>query len=677
MDPKYKVLFSPAKIGALEIKNRFVMVPMEPTTFIEWSQHPVGFNSSRKQLYIDRAKDGIGLIIAGCFSFYCFQGRECIADHPEAFTGVKEFMDEIHSYGTKIFVQMSAGMGRNHPLTQEMYENIETLNKNWKLGYSMASTEPLPNRWKPEYMTETMTVEHIHEVVEDFARTALLCKEVGIDGIDVHALHEGYLLDQFACKYTNHRTDDYGGSLENRLRFACEIVKAIKKKCGEDYPVIIRFSVESKTRAFEKGILPDDHKSVEIGRDIEESKEAVKILSKAGYDAFNADNGTYDAWYYAHPPVYMPLNCNLPESLAISPYVDKPIICAGRMQLDESAEAISSNQIQFMGIGRQFLADEQYLTKIKEDRLDDIRPCISCHLGCMGYGMWKNSGAVFGSMSTCALNPYCNHESLYEVKPTENPKRFAVIGGGIAGIVFALQADKRGHTVDLYEKSNRLAGVFNEAACFSFKEKDRELIEYYKRQLAKSGVKIHMNTEIKDLGKLDADEIVIATGAQKARMLNVKGSENAVTALDFLKGDLFRIDKVVIIGGGLTGCEIAYELAKHGKHPAIVEVQDDILKVPGSCMANTSFLRDSFELYNVPVYTGAKTLEIKAASVVIETENGETKELISDTTIVSIGYEQGVPFQTDSEHIHVIGDAAKVANLLEAIKGANDLIIKF
>jgi 2-enoate reductase len=323
-----------------------------------------------------------------------------------------------------------------------------------------------------------MTKEHIHEVVEDFARTALLCKNAGIDGIDVHALHEGYLLDQFAAKYTNHRTDEYGGSLENRLRFACEIVKAVKEKCGEDYPVIIRFSVESKTRAFGHGILPEDHTSVEIGRDVEEAKKAVKILSEAGYDAFDADNGTYDSWYFAHPPVYMPLNCNLPESLAISEYADKPIICAGRMQLDESAEAIAKDQIQFMGIGRQFLADEQYLTKIREDRLDDIRPCISCHLGCMGYGMWKGSGAVFGSMSTCALNPYCNHEAEYAVKKSEDPKHFAVIGGGITGIVFALQADRRGHTVDLYEKSDRLAGVFNEAACISFKEKDRDLITY-------------------------------------------------------------------------------------------------------------------------------------------------------------------------------------------------------
>ncbi len=676
MKKDYEILFTPGRIGNLELKNRFVMVPMHPTSFMDWTTKAKGLIPEKEQLYLDRAKDGIGLIITGCFSFYCFANRECLADHPEAFDGVKEFLDKVHAYGTKVFVQMTAGMGRNHPVTKEMFANMDTLVKNTQFDVTTASADELPNRWIPEYKTKRMTREQIHKVVEDFGRTALLCKQAGIDGIDVHAVHEGYLLDQFACTYTNHRTDEYGGSLENRLRFACEIVKAIKDKCGQDYPVIIRYSVVSRTRDFGKGIIPQDNRSQEIGRNLEESKKAVKILSDAGYDAINADNGTYDSWYYAHPPVYMPLNCNLQDAIAIRPYTDKPVICAGRMQLHEAAEAIRNDQIQFVGIGRQFLTDEQYLTKIRNEQEEDIRPCIGCHLGCMGYALWKDSGAVIGSTETCALNPYCDNEKKYAVVPTSHPRHFAVIGGGIAGMEFALKADKRGHQVDLYEKSGRLAGVFNEAAAFSFKEKDRELIDYYKRQIEKSNVQVHLNTEIKDLSTLDADEIVIATGASNPRTLQIPGSELACSALDFLKNGLNSGENVVIIGGGLTGCEIAYELALTGKKPAIVEMQDDILKVPGVCMANTSFLRDAFEFYGVPVYTEAKTLRITETTAVIEQKDGTQLELPADTSVVSIGYENGTPFQ-ESEHVHVIGDAKKVANLFGAIKAANDLIIQF
>lgn len=678
MKKKYESLFTPAKIGSCEIKNRFVMVPMEPTAVLEWTFKPVGYTTKSHDLLINRAKDGVGLIIPGAIGVYCVANREFIGDHPEAFEGLDDLMDEIHSYGAKFFMQMSAGLGRNFPLTKEMYGQLDMLNEVADMDDTLASASAdLPNRWMEEYKTKELSVALIHRIVQGFADAAYQCKLKGVDGIDVHAIHEGYLLDQFAMPYTNSRKDEYGGSLENRLRFACEIVKAIKEKCGQDYPVILRYSVESKTRDFGKGIIPADKDSMEIGRTMEESKEAIRILSEAGYDGFNADNGTYDAWYYAHPPVYMPLNCNLEESIEIGPCTEKSIICAGRMQLDESAEAINKGQIEFVGIGRQFLADEKYLTKIREDREEDVIPCISCHLGCMPVALWKDSGAVVGETGTCALNPYTSREKEYEFHKSENPKHFAVIGGGIAGMEFALQAARRGHTVDLYEKSNRLGGVFNEAAYFSFKEKDRDLLTYYSCQIKKSDVTIHLNTEVKDVHELDADEVVIATGSLKERTLNLPGNEIAQSAIEFLKNDMPCDDAVVIIGGGLTGCEIAYELALKGKHPAIIEVMDDILSIPGSSMANTSFLRDAFDYYQVPVFTNAKTMSISDHDVIIETE-GKEVTLKADTTVISIGYLNGIEIEhVEDEHVHVIGDADRVSNLLTAIKSAYDLVMKF
>lgn len=677
MKKNYEVLFTPAKIGNCEIKNRFVMVPMATTAIIEWTMKPVGYDPSVKDLLIERAKDGVGLIIPGAIAPFSFAGRECLGDHPEAFNGIKELMDEIHSYGSKVFFQLTAGLGRNFPIAKQIWDNYDQMNQVMNLDLTTASAdEGLPNRWISDYKTKQLTKENIKDIIEGIAKTALLCKENGVDGIDVHAIHEGYLLDQFAMKYTNHREDEYGGTLDNRLRFACEVVKAIKEKCGKDYPVILRYSVQSRVRDFSKGIIPADHKSIEIGRDLEESKLAVRILEEAGYDGFNADNGTYDSWYYAHPPVYMPLNCNLEDSIAIKPCTSKPVVCAGRMQLDEASKAISAGKLDFIGIGRQFLADEHYLDKIRNDKLEEIRPCISCHLGCMPVGLWKNSGAVVGGIGSCALNPRTKNEKKYYIEASKNPKHFAVIGAGIAGMEFALQAVKRGHSVDIFEKSNRLGGVFNEAASFTFKEKDRELIDYYKNQIQKSSVNVMLNHTISNLAEIEADEIVLATGSKSARMINVLGSEKTISALDFLKENPEIGEKIVIIGGGLTGCEIAYELAMRGKKVSIVEMMDDILKVPGSSMANTSYLRDAFEFYGVDIYTETNVSEVKEHSVVIENANGKA-EISSDKTIVSIGYIHGIDLDSTKEHVHVIGDADKVSNLYHAVVEANDLVMKF
>lgn len=676
MKKGYEILFTPAKIGNCEIKNRFIMCPMASTDMIEWTQKPVGYNPAVHDLLVNRAKDGVGLIIPGAIGVFSWAGKACLGDHPEAFAGVKETVEEIHSYGSKIFFQLTAGLGRNLPFMKALYEKKEQLKPMMDFDFIDASADDgLPNRWINEMKSRALTKEEIQMIIEGIAKTALLCKENGVDGIDVHAIHEGYLLDQFACSYTNHRTDEYGGTLENRLRFACDIVKAIKEKCGQDYPVILRYSVTSKVKDFNKGIIPADKESVDIGRNLEESKEAIRILTEAGYDGFNADNGTYDSWYYAHPPVYMPLNCNLNESIAIKPYTDKPIICAGRMQLAEAAKAIEKGQLDFIGIARQFLADEHYLTKIREEKEEDIIPCISCHLGCMPIGLWKDSGCMIGNVGSCALNPYTKNEKKFEVVQTENPKNIAVIGAGIAGMEFALQAVKRGHNVTIYEKSNRLGGVFNEAASFTFKEKDRDLIQYYCTQMKKYNIDIRLNTEIKNLDSLDADEIIIATGNVSERKLHIPGGDKCIAALEFLSNGMKCGEQVIVIGGGLTGCEIAYELAKEGKQVTIVEAQDDILKVVGSSMANTSYLRDAFEYYKVPVYTEAKVLEVTDTAVVMEDSNGKKQMIPAETVVVSIGYENGTSFDADKKNIHVIGDAKKIGNLYGAILDANELVI--
>lgn len=266
------------------------------------------------------------------------------------------------------------------------------------------------NVWNKDIMHREMTKEEIHERVEAFGKLAKMCKDAGIDGVEVHAVHEGYLLDQFAISAMNTRTDEYGGSLENRLRFTCEIIQEIKRVCGKDYPVTVRYSVASKMKGWNQGALPgEDYK--EFGRSLEESPKAAQILEAAGCDALNADNGTYDSWYYPHPPVYMPLACNLPECEYIKNFVNIPVICAGRMHDPVSAsEAVASGKIDAIGLARPLLADPQWPNKAQAGDLDNIRPCISCHVRCMGEvlgGAFIAAAAMdFKEMDRSLLNWY-------------------------------------------------------------------------------------------------------------------------------------------------------------------------------------------------------------------------------------------------------------------------------
>ncbi len=682
------ILFTPMHIRDLEIKNRFIMCPMEGTSIVEWFRDCKFMDSSR-DFYLDRAKDGVGLFIPGMTPLRSMIKDQWLWQHPEVFEPVQGFMDELHSYGAKVFFQLGAGWGRSFTLGKVFATFIEKplLGKMAKSFINMdhlmvAPDEGSPNVWMPQYKCHGLTVEEIQEYVEAYAKTAKLCKDNGVDGVEVHAVHEGYLMDQFTLPYSNHRTDRYGGSFENRYRFAVEVVKAIKAACGEDYPVSLRYSVVSKTKGFNSGAVPGEN-FTEAGRTMEESERAIRYLQEAGYDAFNCDNGTYDAWYWAHPPVYMPLNCNLEDVKHIKKFTDKPVFCAGRMQPDAAAEAISNGELDGVGIGRQFLCDEKFLTKLREGRRDEIRPCISCHIACMPIATFKGGGAEFAlsdvihgniQAGTCSLNPYAFHEKKYSPIPAKKPKKISVIGGGISGMEFAIQASRRGHTVDLYEKTGELGGLFIAAAASDCKGKDRDLIAWYKRQLEKTDVTVHMNTAVKNLDELDAEEIVLATGS-KPRSLPIPGGEKAVFVNEALLNKNLLGEKVAIIGGGLAGCELAYDIACLGKKPFIIEAQDDVIKDMHVSAPNSTMMRELLKFHQVPLYLETKALEIKEHSIVIENSEGK-QELEADSFVSAIGFKSDTSLLPKKrKNVHVIGDASNVSNLKGAIWGANDLVL--
>jgi len=685
MDKKYEALFTPWKVGNVEIKNRIVMCPMGGTSLFGWFELTgCKFDKEAAKLFLERAQNNVGLIIPGIAPLRDTFWGKWLWQNPKMFEDLKVFMDEIHKTGAKLFVQLTAGMGRSWAIT----ELVGPLHKNkftralikpvLDTSHELASPSPQPSRWAPDIECPELSIHHIHEIIEAFAKTAKLCKAAGVDGVEVHAVHEGYLLDQFAIEFFNKRTDEYGGSFENRYRFAAEVVKAIKESCGEDFPVSLRYSVESKLKGFAEGLVPGDT-APEMGRNMEESEKAAKYLQDAGYDMLNADNGTYDSWYWAHPPMYMPQNCNLEDVAHIKNFVDIPVVCAGRMEPDVAARAIAEGKIDGMGVARQFLVDPQWITKLIEDRLEDIKPCICCHSGCFNFSSSKghyNTQDLKDTMglARCALNAETMQTTKHYIKPAKKLKKVAVIGGGIGGMESALVLAKRGHKVTLYEKSGELGGVFIAAAAPSFKEKDRDLIAWYKRELTKYPIEVKLNTEVKDLETLDADEYIVATGS-KANCPPIPGVDKAVQAVDFLLGKKEVGEKVTIIGGGLTGCEIAYELYLQGKQPTIVEMLDDLICTPGICLANTSFLRDFFKANNVPVHLETGVKEIKDGLVIAADKEGNKLEIPTDSVILSVGYKP-TPLAEKSKKVHVVGDCAKVGNLRTVIWGAWDTCMK-
>ena len=669
MDRKYEPLFTPWKIRDVEIKNRIVLCPMGGTSLFGWME-PNHFDKVAAEFFLDKAENNVGLIIPGIAPLRDTFGGRWLYQNKKMFRQLKLYMEEIHKTGAKLFIQLTAGFGRSFAVT----DPVALLLKHKLLGFLAkpvvdisaicASPSELPSRWAEDVMCRAITKKEIKKLVEAFAKTAKLCRDAGVDGVEVHAVHEGYLMDQFTLPYTNQRTDEYGGSFENRYRFAVETVRAIKDACGEDYPVSLRYSVLSKTKGFCSGAVPGEEYT-EAGRDMNESEKAALYLQEAGYDMLNADNGTYDAWYWAHPPQYMPKNCNLDDVAHIKKFVDIPVVCAGRMDPADGAAAIKEGRIDGLGVARQFLTDGAWVTKLMEDRIEDIQPCICCHNACFAMAHYKgvaNDEAFEDAahMARCALNPQTMQGHKYDIRPAKKPKTVAVIGGGIGGMETARIAAMRGHKVTIYEKTGRLGGVFIAAAAPVFKEKDKELIEWYKRQIAKLPIDVRLNTEIKDIASLKADEIIIATGAV-ARKPPIPGIEHSIEAVDYLEGKPVG-NNVVIIGGGLSGCEIAYDLYNKEKKPVIVEMKNDLMAVRGLCLANSSYLREFFEANKVPVHLESTVRRITPDSVVIARKDGREETIPADSVIVSVGYTPA-PLAGKSRHVRIVGDADKVGNL--------------
>jgi len=711
---EYQALLTPWKIGNCEIKNRFVVTSMGGTDLFGWMERN-HFDREGARFVLEAAKGGAGLVLPGCQPVYNPMFGQWLHKNKKMYRDLAKWMPEFHKTGAKLFVQLTAGFGRSFTVSEVMeklYSN-KFLRKRSKavmdLDKITASASPAPNRWSDKVPSRAMTVEEIQEFVHSFAECARLLKQAGVDGVEIHAVHEGYLLDQFTLKYVNHRVDEYGGSFENRYRFPVEIVQAIKKACGDDFPVSLRYSVVSKTKGFRRGALPGEEFE-EAGRDMEESERAAKYLQDAGYDMLNCDNGTYDAWYWAHPPIYMPENCNLEYVEHIRKFVDIPVVCAGRMDPATAAAAVARGGIDGAGFARQFLADPEWVKKLLAGREEDIRPCILCHNGCFNMAHYKgvpNDQDLYDSLhlARCAVNAEMMQWKRHHIEKTKEPKTVAVVGGGIGGMEAARVLALRGHRPVIYERSDRLGGAFIAASAESYKGKLRDLLAWYRRQMEALEIEVRYNCEVRTPLEFGDQPVIVATGAVPRVLKNVAGFEKMTEACEFLlnepgaaeaavaeaaetaqaevaavaataANDRKPGETVAVIGGGLTGCEIAYELELMGKNPVIIEMLDDLIKQKGVCLANSSYLREYFAWKKVPVYLETRLTEVKDGAVVCEGKDGKPFEIACDSVISCAGYLPAPLSAAGKKNVWFVGDCNGVGNLRSVIWSAYEAAMK-
>lgn len=652
---KYKKLFSPVKVGSITLKNRFAMAPMGPLGLADANG---GWNQRGIDYYVERAKGGTGLIITGVTFFDQVVEKQDPSTVPNPLykpvnfvKTSREMTERVHAYGSKIFLQLSGGFGRVTIPT-----NVGEI--------PPVAPSPIPHRWLDKICRE-ISADEIHAIVRQFGEAAFHAKRAGFDGVQIHAVHEGYLMDQFAISMFNHRTDEYGGSLENRLRFAKEVVEEIKERCGADFPVTLRFSVKSMIKDWRVGALPGEEFK-EMGRDTEEGLEAAKLLESYGYDALDTDVGTYDAWWWNHPPMYQEKGLYRAYCKMVKDVVSIPVFCAGRMDNPDMAlEAIENGVCDVIDLGRPLLADPDYCNKLRSGRTGEIRPCISCQEGCMGR-------VAEYSLINCAVNPQAARERFTAYEPVLRPKKVLIAGGGVAGCEAARVLATRGHKPEVFEKNSRLGGNLIPGGAPEFKEDDIALADWYTRELDRLNVPVHLNTELTKEYVLEADfdAVIMATGSAP-KVFSLGDDEHTYTASQVLLKEKDCGNTTVVVGGGLVGCETALWLSRHGKKVTIVEALDKIMAVNGPlCHANKDMLEALLPFNGIDIITGAKATSYQDGILSVESPDGE-KKISCDSVILAVGYREENSLYHELEfevpEIYLLGDAKMVSNIMYAI----------
>jgi len=649
-------LFESGKIGNLTIRNRIVMDALNvqlatPVEDAALTQRGIDF-------YVARAKGGAGLIKTTFMRpnhKLEFSIGEPVVNSERCVSWLNDLAEAVHDYGAKVCVQLAPGLGR-----------IPTPKPHLPHG-GLIGPSPLPSFRDPEgqmprigpgrypaqgerhVITRELTTEEIEGLVKDFEFSAKIIRLADIDAIEIHA-HQGYLLDEFLTALWNKRTDKYGGDLNGRLRLALELVEAIKRGAGPDFPVLFKY--------------PLTH-YLEGGREIEEGLEIARRLEAAGVDALGIDGGCYETYNRAQPSTTQPRGCWVELAEMTKKVVKIPVIVSGKLGYPDLAEKVlQEGKADFIALGRYLLADPEWSNKVKEGRAEDIIPCLGCHEGCIArVRKFQRIG--------CAVNPAAGVEKDLMILPAIKKKSVLVIGGGPAGMEAARVSALRGHKVTLWEKQNMLGGNLIPAAIPDFKDDYKLLIDYLSTQIKKLGISVEFEKMATPglIEKFNPDILFIATGATHL-IPDIEGIESwtgkgrVITAVEALLGEREIGKSVVVAGAGLIGCETALYLAKKGKKVTIAggrRLAHDM--VWGNALDLIKLLDD----HDVKIFNNQRIVRITERGV-----DSADQHFDADTLVLAVGMKSNseIPLETLARRIpevYTIGDCVRPRHVMSAI----------
>lgn len=684
---KYEKLFTPIKIGNVEIKNRIVMAPM----LMDFGQFDGRTTEQLMNYYEERAKGGTGLIITEITRVNDRTGGSAFAQlglsHDYQIEGMKELSDRIHKHGAKLFVQL------HHPGRQNMGLLIDTLPLSIACDKMMPFFKDVlykvvpagkilmknhivprvvaPSKCENSYFSDgnnrSLRKSEIKGLIKDFIAAAVRAKKAGCDGVQLHASH-GYLLQQFLSPNTNHRTDEYGGCLENRMRFILEIIEGIKKECGKDFPIIVRLTVDECYNKIGKSGK---------GYALEEGVEMAKRLEKAGIDAIDVSSAAYDTFNYWLEPTSFECGWRKYMAAAVKKEVSIPVIAANLIRSPEQAETQLQEGTQDMiSLGRPHIADPYWAKKVQEGRSEDVKRCICC-LYCI-ESMQNN--AYIGDHGYCAVNPFVGSED-YELQKDGEGREIAVVGSGPAGLTAAELLQKRGFKVTVYEKEKTLGGQVDLAVKPPHKDKLYWCIEDLATACSKLGVEIKTEAEFtaETYEQTKPYAVVCATGGFAVKPSFIKGydKENVYTTTDILTGkEVIENKRVAVVGSGMTGLETAELLTTFKNKVLVVEMADTI--APGVWMQHVNDIMPRLYRENAEFYPGKKLTEIKDGSIIIENKKGKTQELSADAVVLSLGVKSDNRLYQElkgkANNIYLIGDGEKAGRIADATRSAFECV---
>ncbi len=642
---KLKHLFSPIRIGTMVVRNRIVMAP----TGSNLATHEGEVTQTQINFYEARARGGVGLIVCEDTTIgpkYIWNTLSLADDR--VIPGWRNLTKAVHAHGAKIVPQIF------HPA----FNARSQLN-----GTQPVSASPIASRFYREIPRE-LTVDEIQEIIRQFGAAACRAKEGGCDGVQIHCAHMHHLLGSFLTPLHNKRTDQYGGTLEGRLRLPLEVIQRIRSQTGPDFVLIIRISGDE----YQPG-----------GRTLEESQYIAPLLVEAGVDAIHVSGGSGNNFWDIIPPAGWPQACNADAAAAIKQVVDVPVICVGRILTPWAAEnVLATGKADMVAMARALLADPEFSNKAARGDLENIAPCMGCTM-CL-------IKVVMDKPITCLINPAVGREEEMALVPTESPKKVLVVGGGPAGMEAARVAALRGHQVTLMEKASKLGGQLLVASFPPMKQEYTCAIQYLATQVSRAGVKVELNKEVTPdvVNDLRPDVVVVATGGVPIIPKDVRGTggNNVTTSWDALTGRVPVGPQIVVIGGGKVGCETADflshpvdDMQPGGNQVTIIELLANLALDEFS--PGRSLLINRLKSKGVKMITQAKVTEILADGVKYLKDGREEVLRGINTIVLALGTEAenglAEKLKGGSIQTFVIGDAQQPRSALEAIAEGSEI----